>query len=313
MAGRGIGLDLVREVAEKLGGSIGFRSSAGLGTTISITVPVSQSGISALLAEAGELVVAIPLSAVRGTSRQASHDIRHTPDGEAIVIEGKFVPYVVLTSALGRSESKDMQPIGTAVLVEAEAGLVALGVDRLLGTESIVARALPELVAMPKLVAGAALDRNGSPRLVLSPKWLVDSARRHRTAQRPTSRGPAPILVIDDSLTTRMLEQSILESAGYEVELAVSAEEGLEKARQHEYSLFLVDVEMPGMDGFTFIETARADPALKDIPAILVTSRASEDDLARGIAVGARAHIVKAEFHQGALLERIRLLVSKNA
>jgi two-component system chemotaxis sensor kinase CheA len=113
------------------------------------------------------------------------------------------------------------------------------------------------------------------------------------------------VLVIDDSLTTRMLEQSILESAGYEVELATSGEQGLEKARARRYDLLLVDVEMPGMDGFSFVEQARADARLSTTPVVLVTSRASATDLARGKAAGASAHIAKGEFDQVDFLERI--------
>ena len=117
------------------------------------------------------------------------------------------------------------------------------------------------------------------------------------------------MLVIDDSLTTRMLEQSILLSAGYQVELAVSAEEGLARARERRFSLFVVDVEMPGMDGFSFVAETRADASLKDIPAILVTSRNAPEDRRRGEQVGARAYIVKGEFDQGQLLKTIQRLI----
>jgi two-component system chemotaxis sensor kinase CheA len=106
-----------------------------------------------------------------------------------------------------------------------------------------------------------------------------------------------------------MLEQSILESAGFDVDLASSGEEGLAKARAERYALFLVDVEMPGMDGFTFIERIRADPQLRDIPAVLVTSRNSPGDRQRGRDVGAQGYVVKSEFDQGVLLQRIRTLV----
>ena len=125
----------------------------------------------------------------------------------------------------------------------------------------------------------------------------------------PTRR--PPILVVDDSLTTRMLEQSILESAGYEVDVAVSGDDALKKARQRRYALLLVDIEMPGMDGFELILRVRADPELKDVPAILVTSRSTSEDRRRGEEVGALAYIVKSEFDQTDLLERIRKIVGE--
>jgi two-component system chemotaxis sensor kinase CheA len=106
-----------------------------------------------------------------------------------------------------------------------------------------------------------------------------------------------------------MLERSILESAGYDVDIAVSGEEALEKAAAKRYALFLVDVEMPGIDGFTFIERIRADSALRHIPAILVTSRTSPEDMQRGRDVGAQGHVVKSEFDQRLLLARIEELV----
>jgi two-component system chemotaxis sensor kinase CheA len=117
------------------------------------------------------------------------------------------------------------------------------------------------------------------------------------------------VLIVDDSLTTRMLEQSILESAGYEVVLASSAEEGLDVAGRQPFGLFLVDVEMPGMDGFSFVARTRQDAELADVPAIMVTSRDSPDDLRRGVEAGASDHIVKGEFDQERLLARIRELI----
>src|SRR6185503_3893670 len=121
---------------------------------------------------------------------------------------------------------------------------------------SIVMWALSGVVQADAVVSGASLDAEGNPQLVLDPEGLVAAGERGRSAAlEEAAAQQAPILVIDDSLTTRMLEQSILESAGYDVELAVSAEEALEKAHQRRYSLFLVDVEMPGMDGFGFVET----------------------------------------------------------
>jgi two-component system chemotaxis sensor kinase CheA len=158
------------------------------------------------------------------------------------------------------------------------------------------------------IVAGASLDAEGNPQLVLDPDGLIAVARRGDAIELESTPARLPVLVVDDSLTTRMLEQSILESAGYEVELAMSGDEALDLVGRTRYALILVDVEMPGMDGFTFIERIRSDPALRDIPAILVTSRAAPEDRQRGRDVGAQGYIVKSEFDQAELLTMIRSL-----
>lgn len=167
---------------------------------------------------------------------------------------------------------------------------------------------LPDLAHAAAVVAGASFDAQGTPQIVLDPDGLVAEAQRADAGESQPQTTRLPILVIDDSLTTRMLEQSILESAGYVVEIATSGEDALEKARQTRYSLFLVDVEMPGIDGFTFIERSRSDRDLQDIPSILVSSRDSPEDLKHGREVGAQAYIVKGEFNQGKFLECIRKL-----
>jgi two-component system chemotaxis sensor kinase CheA len=146
--------------------------------------------------------------------------------------------------------------------------------------------------------------------VVLDPAGLVaTAASRERVVEEVVPQVRPPILVIDDSLTTRMLEQSILESAGYEVELAVSAEEGLAKARSRRFGVFVVDVEMPGMDGFEFVRVTRADARLSTTPAILVTSRGAAEDRQQGMDAGASAYIVKGEFDQDRLLATIRELM----
>ena len=101
----------------------------------------------------------------------------------------------------------------------------------------------------------------------------------------------------------------VFASAGFEVDLAASGEEGLEKARAGRYGLFLTDIDMPGIDGFTFVAQTRADPALSHVPAILVSSRASAEDRQRGAEAGASAYVVKGEFDQEELLTHIRRLI----
>jgi two-component system chemotaxis sensor kinase CheA len=313
VSGRGVGLDVVREAASRLGGEVRVRSEPGKGTAFEIVVPVSLASLDALLVEAEEQTAVIPLDAVRRSVRVTSAEIAHTAEGESIVLEGKVIPFAPLARSLriAPQTSAAAPRAWSAVIVESGGTLAAVGVDRLLGTETVVLRPLPRLCPAEPVIAGASLDAGGNPQLVLDPEALIADARRTSPTVPSAPARRRPILVVDDSLTTRMLEQSILESAGYEVDVAVSGEEALKKARQRRYALLLVDVEMPGMDGFELIRRVCADPNLKDVPAILVTSRNAPEDRRRGEEVGARAYIVKSEFDQTELLARIRNLVGE--
>jgi two-component system chemotaxis sensor kinase CheA len=312
LSGRGIGLDVVREAAERLGGEVSVQTATGSGTTLELRVPVSLASLDALIVEAGGEVAAIPLDAVRGTLRVAPHDIARGPENDSIVHEGNLIPLVALASCLARNGSDGAPTMNgrvvSAVVVAGTAARAAVVVDRLRGTETVMLRSLPALAPADAIVSGVHIDSDGNPRPVLDPEALVNLAQRVSAAPA-TSVSHLPILVIDDSVTTRMLEQSILESAGYQVELATSGEEALDLARRNHYGLFLVDIEMPGMDGFAFIEASRADPLLRSVPCVLVTSRESSEDRRRGEALGASAYIVKSEFDQVEFLDRIAQLV----
>ena len=311
LSGRGIGLDVLRATASALKAELSIRSEPKRGATFEIQVPVSLASLDGLVVEAAGALAAIPLDAVRRTLRVRDADVARSAEGDSILHEGKVIPFVPLERSLRRSGSVlRKRRAWSAVVIQAGERSVAIGVDKLIGTSSIVMRTLPGVVQADAVVSGASLDAEGNPQLVLDPNGLIASGERDRgtgPVSDPTQR--APILVIDDSLTTRMLEQSILESAGYAVEVSVSAEEGLSKAHERRYSLFIVDVEMPGMDGFEFVTRTRADPALRDIPAILVTSRNEPEDKRRGEQAGARAYMVKGEFDQAVLLQTIRKLI----
>jgi two-component system chemotaxis sensor kinase CheA len=311
LAGRGVGLDVIRETVGRLRGEVGIRTERGVGTALEISVPVSLAAVEALIVDTGGQTVGIPLESVKRTLRIAADDLIHSPEGTSIVFDGEVIPFGPMERALRRATHvRGVRSAWSALVIQGANALAAVGIERIRGMQNLVMRPLPALTPCDPIAAGASLDAEGHPQLVLDPDALVEQI--HRSGPAAPSAPPirAPILVVDDSLTTRMLEQSILESAGYEVDLATSAEAALEKARKRTYALFLVDVEMPGMDGFSFIERLREDPLLRDIPAILVTSRASPEDRERGRNVGAQGYIVKGEFDQTELLGKIRDLVS---
>ncbi len=309
ISGRGIGLEIVRAAVNRLKGDITVETASGRGATVEVCVPVSMSAVQSLMLNAGGVAASIPLASVLETTRIEGRDIVRAGDRESMVYRGRMIPFLPLSTVLGRQSTVTRGDRWPAAIVTSGSRLAAIGVDRLVRTGTILIHALPALAPATALVSGATLDRDGNPELVLDTEGLIEAAYRG-LERKPGSNTPSePILVIDDSLTTRMVEQSILESAGYRVEIATSGEEGLEKARAQNHSLFLVDVEMPGIDGFEFVARTRADPVLRATPAILVTSRMSADDRRRGTEAGAYAHIVKSEFDQGSFLQMIHQLV----
>jgi two-component system chemotaxis sensor kinase CheA len=117
------------------------------------------------------------------------------------------------------------------------------------------------------------------------------------------------ILVVEDSITTRTLEQSILEAAGYEVATAVDGAEGLRWLQEHPCDLIVADVEMPRMDGLALCRAVRASARLKQLPVVLVTARESAEDRSHGLEAGADAYLGKSSFDQQGLLETVRQLI----
>lgn len=309
VSGRGIGLDLIREALASVGGTVSLRNDSGGGALLTLSVPASLTALEALVVEAAGVLHCVPLSSVVRALRVQDAEIARSAEGATLLIGNEVVPFAPLAQLLRSRDAESERKVWSVVILQHGEARLALGVDRLLGSDGLVAHALPESTDVEATVAGVSLDADGNPRLLLDAEGLLDAAGRLPTSRTSEAHRRRAILVIDDSLTTRMLEQSILESAGYEVELATSAEEGLEKASLRRYDLFLVDVEMPGMDGFAFVEQTRADPRFSATPAVLVTSRASAEDLARGVAAGAAGHIAKGEFDQVDFLSQIDRLM----
>jgi two-component system chemotaxis sensor kinase CheA len=310
-SGRGVGLDVVREAVERLGGEVECRSTPRVGTTFEIVIPPSLSSVDALIVQAGghANMVAIPLEAIRSTRRLRSDDITFTGSGASVLHDDQAIPVLPLNSVLG-GLAEPTRRSWTVVVVAGTEGFAAIAVERLFGTAVVVLRPLPQRMTASTIVAGASLDADGNPQLVLDPDGLVAAARRGKVEELDSRPATRPVLVVDDSLTTRMLEQSILESAGYDVDVAESGEEALKRLNEKHYALILCDVEMPGMDGFTLIERIRSDSRSHHIPAILVTSLAEPEHRKRGQDVGAQGYIVKSEFDQAELLSMIKPMMA---
>lgn len=313
-AGRGVGLDVVREVAARLLGELRVQTWAGRGFRVELDVPVSVAAFEALSVEAAEVSVMLPMDAIVRCERFEQDSLTQQPEGAVVTHEGRLIPFYPL-AALWTQDVSRHEHSRALLVVRAEDELVALGVERIQGTRPITMRPLPVSAVVQPAIAGVTLDSTGKPMLVIDPMGISQQARAYRRGAAGRGFGVPKrevprVLVVDDSLTTRMMEQSILESAGYHVDLAVSAEDALQRVKQQSYSLFLVDVEMPGMDGFTFVAQTRADADLRRTPAVLVSSRSDPEDLERGRAAGAAGYVIKSRFDQRELLALIERLIA---
>ncbi len=308
-SGRGVGLDVVMDVASKLKGKVEARSEPARGTSLEIIVPVSITSIETLVVEQAGARFSLPFASVIRVLRVPRSQLSRSGQGESILHQGEAIPYCPLAALVGSSLEAEGGSL-TILVLQAEPGSAALGVERLLGRRHEVIRPLPPVAGSLPLLSGASFDPEGNPGLVLDPRGVIECVRRGtgRSVERQPQVRP-PVLVVDDSLTTRMLEQTILEANGYQVDLATSAEEALEMARKRRYGLMLVDVEMPGMNGFEFLDCTRADPELRHVPAILMTTRGSVEDRRRGMEAGARAYLHKGEFDEGILLRTLRGII----
>ena len=245
--------------------------------------------------------------------RIARKAIRRAEGRDVILTEGTPVPLVALARLLPPLVERAAAGPLSVILLRAAGRRLAVVVDELLSEQEIVLR--PLKAQMPH-VGGAAILGMGRVALVLNPGSLIAAGLdpgAHAAAS--VGLGQAPVvgrkrlLVVDDSITTRTLEQSILESAGYDVMTAVDGADGWRVLQEQGCDLVVSDVEMPRMDGFALCQAIRAHKRFKDLPVVLVTALETPEHRARGLEVGANAYIGKSSFDQRDLLDTLRQLV----
>jgi two-component system chemotaxis sensor kinase CheA len=316
VSGRGVGLDVVREAVERLHGSVEVESLGGRGTTFRLLLPLSVSTMHCVLVDVGAQTFALPVSSVERVVRAGTNEIERAEGREVVRVDGRPVALARLSDVLG--VRADAVPAGTrrklpVVVVGTQDRRIAFLVDRLTRTHELVIKSLPAPLSRVRHIAGATILGSGEVAMILSAADLIESVERARGpsigAARPDDVVPSTILVVEDSITTRTLERSILEGAGYRVHVAANGAEAWSLLRVNAYDLVVSDIEMPEMDGFELIARIRADPRRPDLPVVLVTSHESREDRERGIDAGADAYIVKGAFDQDRLLETIRTLI----
>jgi two-component system chemotaxis sensor kinase CheA len=317
ISGRGVGLDAVRAAMERVRGSVSVEWVPGEGTTFTLEAPLTLATVRVILTRVSGIQLAIPAAYISRLIRIQRSRLRIVEGRAAIETEGAPAPVVSAAAILG-PPLVDRLPEGAATLALVQVGerRVALRVDELIEESEVVVRPIRAhgRVAVPHL-SGAALLAGGSVALVLNVPAAIATALglpgepgaiAEPRAEQATRRR---VLVVDDSITTRTLESSVLEAAGYEVLTAVDGADGWRLLQERGADLVVSDVEMPRMDGIQLTEAMRAAPRFRETPIILVTGLESAEHRSRGLEAGADAYLGKSSFEQEGLLETVRELL----
>jgi two-component system chemotaxis sensor kinase CheA len=327
LSGRGMGLSVVAEAARKLHGSVLMRPRYPWGTEVLLNVPFTTARQSLLLVEAEDRMYALPSHAVERLLRLRADTLEIVESRPTIRIdirgEDVVVPVVAMTALTGSPNAQIPVEAGSvkAALVRHGARHCALAVNAFHDVRTMLVSDV-EAIGMGEMVSGTVLLEDEMPALVLSPEILIQHWIRNESrlaagglglsSWAPDKERPATtILVVDDSITTRTLEKSILEAQGYQVLLSVDGIDALNVLRSSEtmVDLVIADVEMPRMDGFGLLQAIKTDPRISSTPVILMTSRADPEDVRRGLDLGASAYITKQKFDQRELLATIGQLL----
>ncbi|TWB16829.1 hybrid sensor histidine kinase/response regulator [Nitrospirillum bahiense] len=315
VSGRGLGLPIVQEKVERLGGGLAVESTVGLGTVFRIRLPVTLASFRGVLVEVEGACFILPTGGVERVARVALGAIATVENRETVMLDGRTLGLVRLADVLGLAPSRGNQapPSHHTVAVLSRGGqATAFIVDRVRDEQEVLMKSLGPQLARAPYVTGASVLATGEVALILNIPDLLAGAAQAPATMRPTvvvSRKKS-ILIAEDSITARTLFKNLLEAAGYQVRTAVDGVDAWAALTGgEEFDLLVSDVEMPRMGGFELTTKVRGNPKLAELPVVLITSLGSREDKERGIDAGANAYLVKDSFDQGNLLQIVSHLV----
>jgi two-component system, chemotaxis family, sensor kinase CheA len=342
VSGRGVGMDVVKNNIEKLKGIIEIDSTPHQGCTFSLRLPTTLAKSDVLLVEVHGIVHAIPVDFVEANLQIDPQQIFPLEGRDTISIDGKAVSVANLADLLKITNSPAyamaakpehiatrLKPCVLMKVGEEKFGLI---VDRLLDVIDVAFKPQSKILRRVRNVAGATILGTGEVCIILSAADLLESLKGNNASllakngsqskmlsqSQPgmgsnsaslLNKGKSKILLVEDSLLVRTQEKRLLEAADYEVVTAVDGLDGYHKLQNNYFDAIISDIEMPNLDGFSLTEKIRQNDEYSELPIVLVTSLATEEDKRKGAEAGANAYIVKGLFNQDVLLETLAKLI----
>ncbi len=291
LAGRGVGMDVVRSEVVAMGGRIETATAAGQGTSFKLVLPLTTAVTQVVMLRSGDTRVAVPSTLIERVKQVPADSLEAAYRDGSIDVGGERLPFFWLGALLDDSaRSSQSARNATLVVVRSAQQRVVLHIDEVVGNQEAVVKNLgPQLSRLPGL-AGLTLLASGMPALIYNPVALAavygDVARERMHAGRVPQQASAAtavtgdvaplVLVVDDSLTVRRVTQRLLVREGYRVALAKDGLEALEMLAGELPAVVLSDIEMPRMDGFDLVRNLRADARWRRLPVIMITSRIAQ-------------------------------------
>lgn len=337
LSGRGLGLAIVKERIEELSGRLEIASTEGSGTTFKIVLPTKLAAFSGIKVQSQGQFFVIPVAGLVRAMRVHPLAMEITGGRRTYFVDGKLIPVATLAKTLSIPERDSAAERSThfryleLLVIQSREKTAGLIVDQVLDQGEFLVKKLAFPIENLPNFSGATILSSGEPVLVLNTHEVVEAVHAIKVEGKSSMLSnlldnlsgpeepeglslltgkltPTTILVVEDSITSRILLKNIFESAGYIVKMAVDGQEGLKQMRHVRPDLVVCDVEMPVLDGLGMVKAMREDPTLKDLPVILVTSLASETDRKQGLNAGANAYFIKGDLDQVGLLETVRRL-----
>ena len=322
ISGRGVGLDIVMTMVREVGGTAEIASRPGEGMRVQLQLPLTLSVVRALIVEIGGEAYALPLTRIAKVVRVPRASVHSAEGHEHTLIDERPVGLVSAQHILDVTTSVPPSDTLLVVVLGDKTARYGLVVDRLMGERELVVRPLDKRLGKVADVSAAALLPDETPVLILDPDDLIRSieiavsgGRLAPVGMASTSTTPTVtrrrVLVVDDSITVRETERKLLESAGYDVDIAVDGMDGWNAIRSGHYDLVVTDVDMPRLTGIELTTMIRKDAKLKGLPVMIVSYKDREEDRLRGLDAGADYYLTKASFHDDTLLHAAADLIGE--
>ena len=315
ISGRGLGLAIVQEKIEQLNGTIAVESEKDKGTTFKIELPLSLVTFRGILINVSEKEFIVPTTKVQRVLRLNKKEIITVENKATIPFEGRVIPFVNLCNILELPIKESDSEFVQTLVFGTNGNQVGFAIDEIIDEQEVLVKNFNKHLARVRNISGATVLGSGkvvpivnATDLIKSAGTITTQATKQEVADESEEEQKS-IIVVEDSITSRMLLKNILETAGYLVTTAIDGVDGFTKIKETDFDAIVSDIEMPRMNGLDLTAKIRADKTVADKPVILVTSLSKREDRERGIDVGANAYIVKSSFDQSNLLEILERLI----